>query len=114
MIKIKNTFFIAVLLLLTGSCSTMNKAYDEDVYEESRKLATSFLQANYQDAENIEYTEVKDSPVGGLMLAGTINGAEFSVSISVSSDNSIAIGSIGKGENFPEIKPECAEQLCDY
>lgn len=93
--------------------NTDNNNFDKETIEKAKKKVESYIRNNYQDIETVEFNDDDySSPMGGLMIRGTVNGkAGFSADID---PKSFRVGSLGLKDGFPEVKPECAEEICDY
>ena len=88
---------------------------EEETIKKAKKTAESYLVNNFSNINEIEFEEDTSNPMGGLVISGIVNGnekANFSIDIEV--ENDFNVGSIGKGEEFPDRKKECIEKTCDY
>jgi Protein of unknown function (DUF1433) len=114
--KINILVIISLIILLGGCVVNSNKEnLDEDTIQKAKEIAESYLKNNYKDIDEIEFSDDYSSPMGGFMIRGIVNNnkeANFSIDMDV--NNSFEIGSIGTGEEFPDIKEECKEKDCDY
>lgn len=107
--------FVVCLILLVGCSQNSPGAYDDETISKARATAESYLIHNYRDIDQIEFDKDTTSPMGGLMISGIVNGNEKATfSIDVEVENDFSVGSIGKGEEFPDRKQECIEKTCDY
>ncbi|WP_152670943.1 DUF1433 domain-containing protein [Guptibacillus hwajinpoensis] len=114
MILLKSVYIclISLLVLLSG-CN--ENATDDETISKARDTVESYLIHNYKDIDQIEFDKDTTSPMGGMMISGIVNGNEKATfSIDVEVENDFSVGSIGKGEEFPERKQECIEKTCDY
>ncbi|WP_289890884.1 DUF1433 domain-containing protein [Virgibacillus pantothenticus] len=92
--------------------NSSNSNYDEKTIDKAKKTVESYLQNNYENVNEVEFSNDTSDPMGGLIIRGSINGeAEFSVDIDP--ENFIVMG-LAEKENFPERKEECKEKACDY
>lgn len=107
---------LALLLILLVGCGVNSPGEnDDETISKAKDTAESYLIHNYSDIHQIEFDEDSSNPMGGVMVSGIVNGnekANFSIDIEV--ENNFYVGSIGKGEEFPERKKECIEKTCDY
>ncbi|MBT2217377.1 hypothetical protein F3157_17315 [Virgibacillus dakarensis] len=87
--------------------------YDKETIDKAKVKVESFIRNNYQNIETVEFNDDDyTSGMGGLMIRGTVNGeAGFSASID---PKTFHVGSMGEKTGFPEVKPECEEEVCDY
>ncbi|NWO12681.1 DUF1433 domain-containing protein [Virgibacillus sp.] len=89
-----------------------NSNYDKKTIDKAKETVESYLRNNYENVNEVEFSNDTSDPMGGLMIRGSINGvAEFSVSID---PESFIVRSLAEKENFPERKEECKEKTCDY
>lgn len=93
--------------------NTDNNNYDSETIEKAKGKVESYIRNNYQDIENVEFNDDDySSPMGGLMIRGTVNGkAGFSADID---PESFQVESMGLKDGFPDVKPECEDEICDY
>ena len=71
---------------------------------EAESAAENYLKENYQNINSVEILEMRESPMGGMMIEGTVNNqAEFVISMD---EESMIVGSIGKREGFPDRKED--------
>ncbi|WP_273834144.1 hypothetical protein [Guptibacillus sedimenti] len=109
----KAPIFIMLALFLSGCSlfSTGSNDYSEEFILQAEKEAEHFLRANYDNVDEVTFSEDHSDPIGGLVLEGTVNG-EATFNIGVNED--YTVGGIGKGKGFPERKEACREHSCDY
>jgi hypothetical protein len=106
-------FFLLLSLVVLGSCSVNSNSvnYSEETIEKAKASVESYIINNFQDVESVEFKDSPSSPMGGLVLEGTVN-KKATFNIGVNED--FTVGGIGKGEGFPERKEECKDHSCDY
>ncbi|QHA91108.1 DUF1433 domain-containing protein [Bacillus sp. N1-1] len=111
----RRPILLIVSLILVGCSQNSSGEYNEETISKARDIAESYLIHNYRDIDQVEFDKDTTSPMGGLMISGIVNGNEKATfSIDVEMENDFSVGSIGKGEEFPERKQECIEKTCDY
>lgn len=88
-----------------------DKDYDEETMKQAKENAESYLRNNYQNIKEVTFVEDPNNPMGGITVEGTVNGeAEFTIAM----DESLGIGGVSRGSNFPAKKEECKEKICEY
>ncbi|MFP7255850.1 hypothetical protein SFC02_16250 [Terribacillus goriensis] len=97
---------LLLLLVITG-CS---EQYDEEAISKAKAVTRSYIESNYNNIESIELMEPEESPMGSIMVDGTVNGVGFSVSLS----SDFSVNSIGENAGFPERKAECQGKDCEF
>lgn len=108
----KALIFIMLALFLSGCSlfSTGSNEYSEEFILQAEKEAEHFLRANYENVDEVTFSDDHSSPMGGLVIRGKVNGeAVFSMDM----DNSLKVVAISEGTSFPEEKPACKEKVCD-
>lgn len=88
-----------------------NSDYDEETVTKAKETARIYIENNYQDIDSIELEEPYQSPMGSLVMEGTVNG-QYRFTISLNGD--FIVTSVGENNGFPELKEECKDQVCDY
>lgn len=109
----KAPIFIIIALLLNGCSlfSTGSNEYSEEFILQAEKRAESYLRANYQNVDEVTFSDDHSSPMGGLVIRGKVNGeAAFSLDI----DDSLNVIAISEGTEFPEEKEACKDKTCNY
>ncbi|MCA0993510.1 DUF1433 domain-containing protein [Guptibacillus hwajinpoensis] len=109
--KINGIILLSIILLGGCNVNSSNQTYDNNTIEKARESVESYFRNNYDNVEKIKFSEDTDDPMGGLMINGTINGADFSASVN---PEDFTVNSVGETEGFPEVKKECQEKVCDY
>ncbi|MEC0284006.1 hypothetical protein [Terribacillus saccharophilus] len=94
------------LLTITG-CSKRN---DEQTITEAKKVASSYIENNYESVESIKLDEPYRGQMGSLKVDGTVNEIEFSISL----NEDLTFKGISIEEKFPERKDECKDTSCEY
>ncbi|HLR68984.1 MAG TPA: hypothetical protein VK105_18015 [Virgibacillus sp.] len=89
-----------------------NDDYDEETTKKAEKTAESYVKSNYQDVETVEIEKVHESPMGGMMVDGSVN-SKYEFSIGMDEDD-YTVQSIGVKHGFPDRKNKCEEKECDY
>ena len=109
-----NSFYSSLLIIiLLGSCvpNSGNSDYDEETITKAEQTAKSYIENNYQDIDSIELEEPHQSPMGSLVMEGTVNKIHgFTISL----NGDFKVTSVGENDGFPKLKEECKEQVCDY
>ena len=107
-LNIKKVLLISIIILL-GGCFVNQ---EEEPVNKAKSTVESYLNNNFEDINEIKFDKGDfESPMGGLLVTGIVNGkAKFSISL----DDDFNVGSIGLGDDFPERKEECKQKSCDY
>lgn len=86
--------------------------YSDETIQKARQTVESYLRNNYKDIETVEFNNDFSSPMGGMMVRGTVNDeAGFTVDID---PETFEVMGLGEKTGFPERKEECKDQECDY
>ncbi|WP_162985952.1 MULTISPECIES: DUF1433 domain-containing protein [Virgibacillus] len=91
--------------------------FNNETIRKAKETAESYLKNNFNNIEQIEFSDDYKSGMGGIMIRGIVNNnkeANFSIDIDVYDNGVLEVGSIGKGKEFPKRKDECREKTCDY
>ncbi|MDG5472105.1 hypothetical protein P6709_10105 [Jeotgalibacillus sp. ET6] len=91
----------------------MTNNYSNNQYKEAENIANDFINKNHNNIKEVTIQETEDSPMGGIVVRGTANGIEFSVSVDSDNQGELSFGGIMKSEGFPETKEECINEICE-
>ncbi|MED3737532.1 DUF1433 domain-containing protein [Virgibacillus pantothenticus] len=110
----RKLIFIIIIIILLGGCNVnpSSNNYDEKIITKAKNTVESYLVNNYQNINEIEFSDDTNDPMGGLMISGTINN-EVGFSASVDPEKFV-VKSLGTDEGFPPKKEECEGKVCDY
>lgn len=109
---LKRTIGIFLLIFLLGcNAISSSETVDKQTIEKARESVESYFRHNYEDVEIMTFSEDTSDPMEGLMINGTVNGAEFSASVD---SETFKVKSVGETEGFPDVKEECRITVCDY
>ncbi|TKD72237.1 DUF1433 domain-containing protein [Pseudalkalibacillus hwajinpoensis] len=107
----QNAIICLLAFLIGCNVNSSTEVYDDQTIEKARERVESYFRHNYEDVGKVSFIEDTSDPMGGLMINGTVNGAEFSASVE---PNQFIVNSVGETEGFPNVKEECREKVCDY
>ncbi|MBF0707692.1 DUF1433 domain-containing protein [Alkalihalobacillus hwajinpoensis] len=109
----KRLFLFLTLSILLGACGFFSQGndYDKETIDKAKKSVERFIAHNYEDIGSVEITSSYESEMGGLTIEGTINDGEAEFTAGVRSD--FSIGHLAPGEDFPNMKEACKEQICE-
>lgn len=109
----KRLFFFLTLSVLLGACGFFSQGndYDEETIDKAKKSVERFILHNYEEIESVEITRSYESEMGGLTIEGTVNDVAAEFTAGVRSD--FSIGHLAPGEDFPDRKEACKEQICE-
>lgn len=114
-LKIIRLYIILIAIILLGGCfvNTNKDNFDDETITAAKNTVESYIRNNYIDIDTVEFDDDDySSPVGGLMIDGTVNGnAGFSADID---EETFRVRSLGEKTGFPERKEECKKKVCDY
>ncbi|MCA0993431.1 DUF1433 domain-containing protein [Pseudalkalibacillus hwajinpoensis] len=110
----KRLFFFLTLSSLLGACGFFSQEndYDEETIDKAKKSVERFIADNYEDIESVEITRSYESEMGGLTIEGTVNDGATEFTAGVRSN--FSIGHLAPGEDFPDMKEACKDQICAY
>lgn len=103
--------FCLLVFLLGCNANSSAETFDEQTIEQARESVQSYFRHNYEEVDKITFIKDTSDPMDGLMINGTVNGAEFSASVD---PETFMIKSVGETEGFPDVKEECRDTICDY
>ena len=109
----KRLFLFLTLSILLGSYGFFSQGndYDEETIHKAKKSVERFIVHNYEEIVSVEMTRSYESEMGGLTIEGTINGGSAKFTAGVRND--FSIGHLAPGEDFPDMKEACKEQICE-
>jgi hypothetical protein len=109
----KRLFLSLTLSILLGACGFISQGnnYDEETIDKAKKSVERFIVHNYKEIDSVEMTRSYESEMGGLTIEGTVNGGSAEFTAGVRSD--FSIGHLAPGEDFPDMKKACKEQICE-
>ena len=94
---------LLLVLTLLGGCF-MRRDYSKKTMAEAESAAENYLKENYQNINSVEILEMRESPMGGMMIEGTVNNqAEFVIAMD---ESVMKVQSISLGEGFPDRKED--------
>ncbi len=102
-------FLFVLTTLMCVGCNSSNP-YDENTISQAKETAESYIENNYKGVRSIELENPYQSPMGAMILDGTVN-KDIDFSITLTEDYSVA--GISKDKDFPKRKDECRENSCD-
>jgi hypothetical protein len=109
---LKSTAAVFLLVFILGCNATSStETFDKQTIEKAREHVESYFRHNYKNADKITFIEDTSDPMEGLIINGTVNGAEFSASVD---PETFMVKSVGETEGFPDIKEGCRHTVCDY
>ncbi|PJZ00031.1 DUF1433 domain-containing protein [Bacillus vallismortis] len=88
------------------------EAKKEELYTLAKKRMTDFIETNYKDIEQIDYTnDYEVNPMGGIEVNGYLNGNKKKEiwGIYDKGNDKIISFTVDATE-----KPECEDKLCEY
>ncbi|MFP7255849.1 hypothetical protein SFC02_16245 [Terribacillus goriensis] len=102
-------FMLFTMILVFTGCS---ETYDEATVAEAKTVTRSYLENNYENIESIELEEPVKSPMGSMMVDGSVNNGK-AFSISLNEDLTVA-SLVIQSDDFPEEKAACRKKSCEY
>ncbi len=112
--KTRKSYLLKVffmMLLLTG-CYQPRADFTQEVVQEAETSVKSFIINNYQEVEVVKVEDVFRNSSGGMSVTGTVN--KNSCFHFFVDEYKFVVGSVETDENFPKIKEECREAICEY